>query len=135
MPIHFQIHDGLIKGAFHAKVTTEDIQRLQVTLREIEARLEVTPDRIADLMESDVSDLSTEALVMFAESRRAAVFKNKVKSAIIVPKASVQYGLARMFMAHNANPDIEIRIFYDYASAYDWLGREIKPLTNPIPKA
>jgi hypothetical protein len=134
MPIHLQIHDGLIKGVFHAKVTTEDLQRLQVTLRDIEARLEVTPDRIADLMESDVSDLSSEALLLFAESRRAAVFKNKVKSAIIVPKASVQYGLARMFMAHNANPDIEIKLFYDYASAYDWLGRETKPSTNPIPK-
>jgi hypothetical protein len=135
MPIHLQIHDGLIKGAFNAKVTTEDLQRLQVTLRDIEARLEVTPDRIADLTETDVSDLCSKALVLFAESRRAAVLKNKVKSAIIVPKASVQYGLARMFMAHNQNPDIEIKIFYDYASAHDWLGRETKPSTNPIPKA
>lgn len=134
MPIKIQIDDGLIRGAIRAKVTPEDLQRLQVTLRDIEARLEVTPDRIADLTEADVSDLSSEALVLFAESRRAAVLKNKVKSAIVVHKESVQYGLARMFIAHNQNPDIEIKIFYDYAAAYHWLGREPKPSTNPIPE-
>jgi hypothetical protein len=135
MPIHLQIHDGLLEAACHGKLTAADLKHLKLTLRDIEARLEVTPDRVSDLTGADVSDLDSEDLVLLAEYRRAAVLKNKVKSAIIVPKASVQYGLARMFMAHNQNPDIEIKIFYDYASAHDWLGRETKPSTNPIPKA
>jgi hypothetical protein len=103
-----------------------DLQHLVVLLRDIEAKLEVTPDRISDLSNVDFSDLRSIDLVMFAEKRRAATLKNKVKSAIIAPKSSVQYGLARMFKAHNQNPDIEIRIFNDLMSANEWLGRETK---------
>jgi hypothetical protein len=135
MPIHLQLHDGLLEAACQGKLTAQDFKRLKVTLRDIEARLEVTPDRISDVTGTDVSDLDSEDLVLFAEYRRSAILKNKVKSAVIVPKGSVQYGLARMFMAHNQNPDIEIKIFYDSASAYDWLGRKTKPSTNANPKA
>jgi hypothetical protein len=135
MPIHLQIRDGMLEAACQGKLTASDLKRLKVTLRDIEARLEVTPDRVSDLTEADVSDLDSQDLVLFAEYRRSAILKNKVKSAVIVTKGSVQYGLARMFMAHNQNPDIEIKIFYDSAGAYDWLGRGTKSSTNPIPKA
>jgi hypothetical protein len=128
VPIDFQIHDGLIEAACHGKVTAEDLDHIRSVLRDIEVRLEVTPDRISDLTGADLSDLSSEDLVVFAEYRRAATLKNKIKSAIVTPKASSQYGLARMFMAHNANPDIELKIFYDPASAYQWLGREAKDI-------
>lgn len=131
MPIHLETCDGLLEAACHGKVTAEDFKRIRIVLRDLEARLEVTPDRISDLTDADLSDLRSEDLVVFAEYRRAATLKNKIKSAIVAAKGSSQYGLARMFMAHNSNPDIELRIFHDPASAYDWLGREAKEVGKP----
>jgi hypothetical protein len=131
VPIHLQIRDGLLEASSHGKLTKEDFDHIRSILRDIEARLEVTPNRISDLTGADFSDLSSEDLVVFAEYRRAATLKNKIKSAIVAPKGSSQYGLARMFMAHNLNPDIELKIFYDTASAYQWLGREAKAISNP----
>jgi hypothetical protein len=131
MPIQLELCDGLIEAACHAKVTAEHLEHIRTILRDFEARLEVTPNRISDLTGADLSDLSSEDLVVFAEYRRAATLKNKIKSAIVAAKGSSQYGLARMFMAHNSHPDIELKIFYDPASAYQWLGREAKEVGKP----
>jgi len=131
VPIHLQIRDSLLEAACHGKLTAEDFEHIRSILRDIEARLEVTPDRISDLTGADFSDLSSDDLVVFAEYRRAATLKNKIKSAIVADKASSQYGLARMFIAHNSNPDIEIKIFYDMAGAYQWLGHEAKAVDKP----
>lgn len=133
VPIQLQLCDGLLDGDCHGKVTVGDLDHTRIVLRDIEARLEITPDRITDLTAADLTDLRSEDLVVFAEYRRAAKLKNKIKSAIVAPKGSSQYGLARMFMAHNVNPDIELRIFYDPASAYEWLGREAKVSASTSP--
>jgi len=131
MAINIQIVDGVIEAIFRGKVTEEDFQNLKVVLRDIESTMEVTPDRIADVSNADFSELRSVDLVMFAEQRWEATLKNKVKSAVIAPQSSVQYGLARMFMAHNQNPDIEIRIFNDSSSANKWIGRETKSVNKP----
>jgi len=131
VPIHLQIRDGLLEAACHGKVTAEDLDHIRSVLRDIEARLEVTPDRITDLTGADLTDLSSEDLVVFAEYRRAATLKNKIKSAMVAAQGTSQYGLARMFMAHNINPDIELKIFHGPAGAYQWLGREAKEIGKP----
>ena len=112
---------------FLGKVTGEDLQRLADTYRDVESRMEVTPDRITDLSDWIVDALVVESSEVraFAVKRQLAQLKNKVKSAIIAPKPE-QYGLARMFQAYNDNQAIEITVFKDSASAYKWIGREAK---------
>jgi hypothetical protein len=130
MPIHIQMRDGVLEGFFRGKVTGKDLDYVLEKLQDLESRLEVTPDRISDLSDAVFSELRSSDLVAFAEKRGKAKLKNKVKSAIIAPK-SIPYGLARMFLAHNENPAIEIMIFRDSASAYQWLGLEAKPVDIP----
>src|SRR5277367_2106945 len=131
MPTNIEIRNGVIEATFHGKVTGEDLRQVLGTLRELESRLEVTPNRISDMSDAVVVELRSSEVVAFAESRGIARLKNKIKSAIIAPGAT-QYGLARMFLAYNQNPDIEIMIFKDSASAYDWIGLEPKSVDKQI---
>jgi hypothetical protein len=129
MAIHIQMRDGVIEATFRGNVAREDLRQLIETLRDLESRLQVTPDRISDLSDASFAELSSSDLVTFAANRGRAALKNNIKSAIIAPGA-IQFGLARMFMAHNQNPAIEIMIFKDSASAYHWIGLE-KTVNQP----
>ena len=126
MPIIIQMRDNVIKATFRGKLFGEDFRQVARELRDIEARLDVSPDRISDLSEGDLSELAASDIVAFADNRAFANLKNKVKSAIIAPDP-VQFGIARMCMGHNRNPDIEMQVFKDKAKAYEWIGLEPKP--------
>jgi len=116
------MHNGLLELIFHGDVTADDFSAPLDFFREVEARLEVSPDRITDLSAANLMPLSADFLKRYAASRTQVPLKNKVKSAIIAP-APDQFGLARMFQTFNENPSIEIQLFRDAASAYAWLGR------------
>src|SRR5271155_3003023 len=130
MAFNFQIRDGLIEVTFHGKVTVDDLHQLLEILRDVESRLEVTPDRIANFSDAGVSNLRFNDVEAFAKSRQAAKLKNEIKSAIIAPTPE-QYSLCRMFLAYNQNPQISIMLFEDSASAYKWIGREPKSADKP----
>jgi hypothetical protein len=130
MPIYVQMRDGVAEAIFRGKIRGEDLQELKETIHEIESRMEITPDRISDLSDADVVELRSSDVVAFAESRGVAKLKNNVKSAIIAP-GSTQFGLARMFLACNENPNIEITLFKDSASAYKWIGIEAQSVAGP----
>lgn len=115
--------DGLIRFTLHDVVSSEDFARVAEEVRAIEARLEVTPDRITDMTEVTGMNVDFGSVESFAENRRKAVLKNKVKSAIIAPQA-LHFGFARMFQTLNDNPSIEIKIFVNPLEAWQWLGRE-----------
>jgi len=125
MPFNFQIRDGLIEMTYQGKFTGADVQQLLLKVEDAELRLAVTPDRITNMSDADTSGLPSSILVSVAEARQRAKLKNKIKSAIIATRPE-HYGLARLFMRHNQNPDISIEIFKDSASAYNWLGRKAK---------
>jgi hypothetical protein len=122
MAIHFQLRDGLVELTFQGKIIAADFQQVLEKLQELEARMEVTPDRITDMSEGDLSALDSRVVTGIAAKRQQAKLKNNVKSAILAPGLE-QFGLARMFQTCNQNPAIAIRIFKDSASAYHWLGR------------
>jgi hypothetical protein len=125
MAIIFQTRDDILEMILRGSITAEDLMQLLQKMADFESSLEVAPDRITDMMDANASELLSSDLVTFAKSRNFAKLKNKVKSAIIAT-TPLQHGLARMFMAYNQNPDIEIMIFKDSASAYSW----IKPKAN-----
>ena len=127
MPLNVQLRDGVIEATFHGKVTRVDLSELTKAFQDIESRLAVTPDRIADLSDASLSDLQSSEVVHLAEARREVNLKNKVKTAIIAPSPEV-FGLARMFSTYNRNPAITISVFKDSASAYKWIGCEPGPV-------
>jgi hypothetical protein len=122
MPFNFDIRDGLIEITCHGELTADDLLGVAELMGKAEARLEVAPDRIMDLSNAVLRALKASQLRDVAYHRRMATLKNRVKSAIIAPEPE-QFGMARMFLAHNQNPSIDIMVFKDSASAYAWLGR------------
>ena len=125
MPINIQMHKGLLEFVFHGDVGADDFLAVVESVQDIEARLEVTPDRVTDLSAANMMPLNSDVLRRYAISRTTVPLKNKVKSAIIAPEPD-QFGLARIFQTFNENPWIEIKLFRDAASAYAWLGRAAK---------
>jgi hypothetical protein len=59
MAINIHIRDGAIEATFRGNITAEDFQQMSETLRDLESRLEVTPDRISDLSDASFSELSS----------------------------------------------------------------------------
>lgn len=86
----------------------------------IEQNLLVVPHRLIDL--SQVIGTRTSFLDMMAlvEERKAQIFANASKSAIVVTRP-VNLGFARMFQILNDHPQLDIRIFTTVAAAEDWL--------------
>ena len=126
MPINVQMRDGLAEIVFHGDIAVDDFLVPAKFFREVEVRLEFTPDRVTDLSDANLTSLDAEFIRRLASGRAGVLYKNKVKSAVIAPKPD-QYGLARMYQACNENSAIETRLFREPASAYEWLGRPAKP--------
>ena len=104
----------------------EDLHQLLRVITELEARLDVTPDRLSVFADANISALSCSDVESFARMRKAALLKNPVKSAIVAPTAE-QYGICRMFMVYNQNPKITLALFREAAGAFEWLGRPSQP--------
>jgi len=131
MAYTFQICDGVIEMSLQGKINWQDFRELLQKTEEVEARLPVTPNRITDMRDADVSELLSSDVAALAHIRRTAKLKNKIKSAIIATKPE-HHGLARVFMGINQNPDISIMLFKDPATARAWLGGG-KPTPNTPP--
>jgi len=123
MPLIFNLREGLMETKLHGAVTAEDLLRLDQLAREADSRLEASPNRILDISDATWGLVNSELVRSMAAIREREPMKNNVKAAIVAPKAE-QYGIARMFQALDENPALEIQIFKDASSAYEWLGRK-----------
>jgi len=117
------MREGLMEASFHGAITANDFWRLDQLSREADARLEASPDRILDISDATFELVEAELVRGMAVIREKEPLKNNVKAAIVAPKPE-QYGMARMFQALNHNPALDIRIFTDAPSGYEWLGRK-----------
>ena len=114
------ITNGIVCLTFHGILDAEDLRRGAELFARMEADLEPSPNRMADLSSVDRMDVDFGAVEALAAVRRIAPLKNKVKSAIIAPKP-VLYGFARMFQTLNDNPAITLKIFRDRDMGWAWL--------------
>ncbi len=114
------ITNGIVCLTFHGILDAEDLRRGAELFARMEADLEPSPNRMADLSAVDRMDVDFGAVEALAAVRRIAPLKNKVKSAIIAPKP-VLYGFARMFQTLNDNPAITLKIFRDRDMGWAWL--------------
>lgn len=121
MPYQLKLSPGLLHFTVSGVLTLEDLLAAARETQAIEATEPVTPHRLTDLSRVEDFDLTFSKMENFASLRRAAKFKNKVRSAIVAP-SQVQLGFARMFQTLNDNPQTEIRIFPDQTEALAWLG-------------
>lgn len=120
MAYDIQFLDGLVRTTLYGQLTAHDLMEIAKVAAEIETRMEVSPDRLTNMSRVTGVSLDFAAMEAFAAKRRDAPLKNRVKSAIIAPQA-LQFGFARMYQTLNENPNIELAVFRDEASAVLWL--------------
>jgi hypothetical protein len=118
---------GRIRLALSGIIARADFEGMFADLKQIETTAEVTPDRITDITE--VVNMETGYAVMLPNTRERSSmkFRNKFRSAIVA-STPVQFGLARMFMSLNTNPQIELSIFKSVEAALAWLDQTKPPV-------
>jgi hypothetical protein len=112
--------DGVLKIVFSGTFTNADMSLAAAELGEVERASDVAPHRTLDLRLVDRLEIDFKGVFAVAETRRRAVVKNPVKSAIIASDI-VQFGFARMFQTLNDNSQVVLAIFGDEESALEWL--------------
>jgi len=82
-----------------------------------------TPHRLIDITAVENMDVSFSEMYAFSSTRRNAILRNRVKTAIVAT-TTVQFGLARMFSLLNSQPQTEVAVFRDTASAVEWISAD-----------
>jgi len=89
-------------------------------LDKIEAERRFSYHRLVEISGVENLHLDFSAVHQFASGRRSVKLWNKVRTAVVA-KTTVQYGIARMFQLLNAQPQTEVDVFRDTASALGWI--------------
>ena len=105
---------------FRGVIGSEDLQKSCDEIEKLEGVPGISPDRLFDLSLVDATLFSYDVIAELARRRRAALLKNRVKSAVYAP-TDLQFGYSRMFQELNDNPQIAVRVFRDLVAAEKWL--------------
>lgn len=122
---------GRIRVKLTGVVSRAEFEEMFTALKEIEAKSVPIPDRISDISELLNVESGYAMVLPGARMRSVSKFPNNFKNAIIAV-TPVQFGLARMFMSLNTNPQIEIAIFKSLDEAELWLSAKPAPVAAVI---
>lgn len=120
MPFEANMEAKWIRARLFGIVTNDDLILGARRVAEIEDALPVTPPRITDLTPTDGLLLTFREILSFAEARRSRVYRNPIKSALVVGN-DVQRGFARMFQTLMGDSQITVEIFTSVEAAEAWL--------------
>ena len=120
MAVDFEFKDSVYWIRFSGEIEGGDMERIIAAFEKMESDHPVTPHRISDLTGVTDVKIGFDDVLGLAAQRRAKVFKNPFKSAIVANN-EIQTGFARMFQTLNTNPQITIRIFPDAQAALAWI--------------
>jgi hypothetical protein len=86
----------------------------------------VALNRIGDVTEVEVFDLTFQSVFALAAKRRSRRLANCVKSALIA-RRDIEIGFAMMFQTLNDHTQIEIRIHSTRGAAKEWFAQGPNP--------
>jgi hypothetical protein len=126
VPFQIQIAGPILLNTFSGDVTGAEFIEFAGELKRVEGDFERVPNRLTDL--SGVTTWETGYMIMdeLTRNRRAQVFSNKFRSAIVGPTPHT-FGIGRMFQSLNDNPQIEMQVFKTKVEAEEWLMKSAVP--------
>jgi len=98
----------------------QDLSSGLAEIEKVEDSFDVTPNRVVDLTQVTDVDLSFDAVKQLAIRRKARVFKNRVRAAVIAPRA-IHIGFASMLQSLIPHPQVEVRVFRKPPEAIEWI--------------
>ena len=120
MPYTIKLENNVVRVALKGRITASDLVALAAESKNYEHDVEVIPHRITDMTGVEELAIHYPDISALAAKRSPLRFPNAFKSAIIA-RDTHHVGYARMFQTLNHNPQIEVRIFPDEASASEWI--------------
>jgi hypothetical protein len=114
------LESDMIRVTVSGALTAQDLTDIMREADEIEKDMDPILNRITINAPGTEVQVGYQEVKAFAWHRRAIIFPNQFRSAIVV-NTPVQRGIARMFQTLNDNPQIAIQIFDDEAAALAWL--------------
>lgn len=118
-----ELREGVLRIVFSGCVNMDEVYRMLDEIEKVEANLDRSPDRIADLSLVDEMDLNFAGVERVAARRRLMQFKNPVRAAIVAPRP-LQYGFARMYQTLSENKAVELQIFERLSEAEHWISTD-----------
>jgi hypothetical protein len=119
MPFELTTPSAVIFARILGVFTGPELYDLATQAEIIEAAHPVALDRMTDLTAVGRFEVGFQEIYNFAIRRSVQRFSKVVKSAIVVQEP-VQFGIARVYQAINANPQIELRIVRSVNEAVEW---------------
>jgi hypothetical protein len=120
MPYQCTLEPAFLRIVLFGFVSGADLQGLAGAVEQIERSLAVTPNRLVELSQVVDRDLNYAHIRALTERRKARMFANPVKAALVAPKP-VSVGFARMDQILNDHPQTQIEIFPIPEAAEAWL--------------
>ena len=120
MPFHIQTDPDLIRLSYTGHVTQAELFASARQVETLEATLPDRPNQLTDLGGITSRETNYGNLSSVASIRRAKIFPNNFKLAMVAPTAE-SFGLARMFQSLADNPKVDIQIFPNKDEAEKWL--------------
>lgn len=101
-------------------LTDADLRGLADAVMAIEATLETTPSRVADMTGLTRFDVGFNGVDALASRRRETPVVGATRTALLVGN-ELQFGVARMYQTLNDHPQITTEIFRDLDAALQWI--------------
>ncbi len=123
MPIICTTEGRIVHAAWSGMITKDDLENLGKEMPRIGRELGFAPDVIHTY--EGVTDVGFEpvAAYQYPLQQKQVSIPSPVRSAMVVTTKESEY-LATIFKTLNRTPNLEMKVFYDEASARRWLARE-----------
>src|SRR5262245_33243331 len=96
MPFEIIREPAFFRLVLIGRVTREEVMAMGLAVRQLEEAGGRVGNRLTDVSQVEISEITAEDIHSFARRRREALYPNKFRNAIYAPNP-LQFGYARMF--------------------------------------
>ena len=123
MPFSCTIEERCVHVAWREAISVEDLREFGREMPRIGRTLGRAPDVIHTFEEVTGLGFDPSAAYEYSMSQKAVAIPNPIRAAMVATTKENEY-LATIFIKLNRAPNLEMRVFFDEASARVWLARE-----------
>ena len=123
MPITCTTKGRIIHVSWSGTIAKDDLETLGKELPRIGRALGFAPDVLHTFEGATGLDFEPAAAYQYARQQKPVAIPETVRAAMVVTTKEAEY-LSTVFKTLNRRPNLEMKVFFDEASARRWLARE-----------
>ncbi len=123
MPYTCTLDGRIVRVCWQGMITQDDLASFGKEMPRIGRQLGFAPDVLHSFDGSDGVGFEPAAAYHYSVQQRQITIPNPIRSAQVVSSKESEY-IATVFSSWNRTPNLEMKVFFDEASALRWLARE-----------